>query len=29
MLEGFSFSKIIDVDHVHDIHVAEELLRAH
>jgi NDP-sugar pyrophosphorylase family protein len=28
-LEGFPFSKIIDVDHVHDIHVAEELLRAH
>ncbi len=28
-LEGFPFSKIIDVDHVHDIHVAEELLRPH
>jgi len=27
VLEGFRFSKIIDVDHVHDIRVAEELLR--
>lgn len=28
-LEGFPFSKIVDVDHIHDISVAEELLRAH
>jgi NDP-sugar pyrophosphorylase family protein len=28
-LKGFPFSKIIDVDHVHDIRVAEEMLRAH
>ena len=28
-LEGFPFSKIIDVDHARDIHVAEELLRTH
>jgi NDP-sugar pyrophosphorylase family protein len=27
--EAFPFSKIIDVDHVHDIHTAEELLRGH
>ena len=27
-LEAFKFSKIVDVDHVHDIQTAEELLRA-
>jgi NDP-sugar pyrophosphorylase family protein len=28
-LEGYPFSKIIDVDHVHDLRVAEEFLRTH
>lgn len=28
-LEAFPFSKIVDVDHVQDIHTAEELLRSH
>lgn len=29
IIEGFPFSKIIDVDHISDIRVAEEMLRAH
>ena len=26
-LEGYPFSKIVDIDHIHDIHTAEEMLR--
>jgi NDP-sugar pyrophosphorylase family protein len=28
-LEGYPFSKIIDIDHVHDLRVAEEFVRTH